>query len=43
MAKAKALSSNKTTFGTRKTGPGSGIKSYNKHNAKPKRYRGQGR
>ncbi len=43
MAKAKAASSNKTTFGTRKTGPGSGIKSYNKHNAKPKRYRGQGR
>jgi hypothetical protein len=43
MAKAKALSSNKTTFGTRKTGPGSGQKSYNKHNAKPKRYRGQGR
>ena len=43
MAKAQAASSNKTTFGTRKTGPGSGIKSYNKHSPKPKRYRGQGR
>ncbi len=43
MAKAKAASSNKTTFGTRKTGTGSGIKSYNKHSPKPKRYRGQGR
>ncbi len=43
MAKSKAASSNKTTFGTRKTGPGSGIKSYKKHSPKPKRYRGQGR
>ena len=43
MAKAKAASSNKTSFGTRKTGPGSGQKSFNKHSPKQKRYRGQGR
>jgi hypothetical protein len=43
MAKAKAANSNKTSFGSRKTGPGSGTKSYNKHSPKPKRYRGQGR
>jgi hypothetical protein len=43
MAKAKAASSNKTSFGTRKTGPGSGQKSFNKHTPKPKRYKGQGR
>lgn len=44
MAKAKSAgSSQKTSFGKRKTGPGSGIKSYNKHTPKPKKYRGQGR
>jgi hypothetical protein len=43
MAKAKAASSNKTSFGSRKTGPGSGTKSDNKHSPKPKKYRGQGR
>ena len=43
MAKAKAISSNKTTFGTRKTGPGSGQKSFNKHTPNPKWYKGQGR
>lgn len=43
MAKAKATNSNKVSFGKRKTGPGSGTKSYNKHNPKPKQYRGQGR
>jgi len=43
MAKAKAANSNKVSFGSRKTGPGSGTKSYNKHSPKPKRYRGQGR
>jgi hypothetical protein len=43
MAKAKAVNSNKVSFGSRKTGPGSGQKSFNKHSPKPKRYRGQGR
>jgi hypothetical protein len=44
MAKAKSAGSSiKTTFGKRKTGPGSGQKSYNKHTPKPKTYRGQGR
>ena len=43
MAKAKAASSNKVSFGKRKSGPGSGQKSYNKHSPKPKQYRGQGR
>jgi hypothetical protein len=44
MAKAKGSSSSqKTSFGKRKTGPGSGIKSYNKHTPRPKKYRGQGR
>jgi hypothetical protein len=43
MAKAKAASSTKVTFGKRKQGPGSGQKSYNKHTPKPKAYRGQGR
>ena len=41
MAKASKQSSNKISFGTRKTG--SAQKSYNKHSPKPKRYRGQGR
>lgn len=40
MSKVKS-DSRKVTFGTRKTG--SAKKSYNKHNAKPKAYRGQGR
>lgn len=43
MAKSKASSSNKVSFGKRKTGPGSGTKSYNKHSSKPKPYKGQGR
>jgi hypothetical protein len=44
MAKAKAASSStKQTFGKRKQGPGSQQKSYNKHNPRPKAYRGQGR
>ena len=43
MAKAKAASSNKTSFGKRKQGPGSQQKSYNKHSPNPKTYRGQGR
>jgi hypothetical protein len=42
-AKGKSASSAKVTFGKRKTGPGSGQKSYNKHTPKPKAYRGQGR
>ena len=42
MAKAKsASSSQKTSFGKRKSG--SAKKSYNKHNPRPKAYRGQGR
>ena len=43
MAKAKAASSNKVSFGKRKQGPGSQQKSYNKHPPKPNTYRGQGR
>ena len=44
MAKATSRGeSKKTTFGKRKTGPGSGQKSFNKHTPKPKAYRGQGR
>jgi hypothetical protein len=43
MAKAKAVSSTKQTFGKRKQGPGSQQKSYNKHTPRPKAYRGQGR
>jgi hypothetical protein len=42
MAKSKSSGgSTKLTFGTRKGG--SAKKSYNKHNPKPKPYRGQGR
>ena len=41
MAKAKAASSNKVSFGKRKMG--SAQKSFNKHSPKPKAYRGQGR
>jgi hypothetical protein len=43
MAKVKAASSNKTSFGKRKQGPGSQQKSYNKHTPRPKTYKGQGR
>jgi hypothetical protein len=43
MAKAKAASSTKQTFGKRKQGSGSQQKSYNKHTPRPKTYRGQGR
>lgn len=42
MAKATTKSdSRKVTFGARKRGKAK--KSYNKHNPKPKKYRGQGR
>jgi hypothetical protein len=41
MAKAKTTNSNKVSFGSRKRG--SAKKSFNKHSAKPKVYRGQGR
>jgi hypothetical protein len=43
MAKAKGASSQKVTFGKRKTGQPNGKKSYNKSTPKPKAYRGQGR
>ena len=44
MAKAKAAgSSQKTSFGKRKTGPNSGKKSYGPKEQRPKKYRGQGR
>lgn len=44
MAKAKsAASSQKITFGKRKSGPESGKKSYGPKAQKPKKYRGQGR
>ncbi len=42
-AKGKSASSAKVTFGKRKSGPGSGQKSFNKHTPRPKAYRGQGR
>jgi hypothetical protein len=42
MAKAKSAgSANKISFGKRKKG--SAKKSYNKHNPRPKAYRGQGK
>lgn len=41
MAKVTGSNSNKVLFGTRKRG--SAKKSYNKHNPRPKKYRGQGR
>jgi hypothetical protein len=41
MAKTKTGDARKVTFGKRKNG--SAKKSYNKHNPKPKQYRGQGR
>ena len=44
MAKAsKGGSSNKVSFGSRKSGQLNGQKSFNKHTAKKKQYRGQGR
>ena len=42
MAKSKSTNSNKISFGKKKSHVG-GIKSFNKSNPKPKRYRGQGR
>lgn len=41
MAKVKTGDSRKVNFGSRKRG--SAKKSFNKHSAKPKVYRGQGR
>lgn len=41
MAKAKTTNSNKVSFGSRKRG--SAKKSFNKHEGKPKKYRGQGK
>lgn len=43
MAKAKAASATKVSFGKRKQGPGSQQKSFNKHTPRPKAYKGQGR
>lgn len=43
MAKASKITSNKISFGNRKSSQPNGQKSYNKHSPKPKRYRGQGR
>ena len=42
MAKVKTGNSEKLTFGKRKSGQPGGKKSYNKHNPRPKNYRGQG-
>jgi hypothetical protein len=41
MAKANSATSNKITFGKRKTGKAQ--KTFNKHNRNEKNYRGQGR
>lgn len=41
MAKTKTTDSRKVSFGKRKMG--NAKKSYNKHEGKPKKYRGQGR
>jgi hypothetical protein len=41
MAKVKGTTSQKITFGKRKTGYAK--KTYNKHSPKPKDYKGQGR
>jgi len=41
MAKAKTSNNNKVSFGSRKRG--SAKKSFNKHEGKPKKYRGQGK
>ena len=43
MTKASKVSSNKTSFGTRKSGQPNGKKSFNKHSPRPKAYRSQGR
>jgi hypothetical protein len=45
MAKAKgaAKDAKKVSFGKRRTGPGSGKKSYGPKEQKPKKYRGQGK
>lgn len=43
MAKSSKVSTNKISFGKRKTNQTGGVKSYNKHAPKPKQYRGQGR
>jgi hypothetical protein len=44
MAKAKSIgNSQKTSFGKRRSGPGSGTKSYGPKAQKPKKYRGQGK
>ena len=43
MAKGSKVSSNKVSFGKRKSGQPGGKKSYNKHNPRPKKYVGQGR
>jgi hypothetical protein len=43
MAKVSKNTSQKVSFGKRKTGPQSGTKSFNKHTPKKKTYRGQGR
>lgn len=44
MAKSKsANTSQKVTFGKRRTGPNSGTKSYGPKAQKPKPYRGQGK
>jgi hypothetical protein len=41
MAKASTTGANKVSFGKRKQG--SAKKSYNKHNPRPKAYKGQGK
>lgn len=43
MAKVSKVSSNKVSFGKRKSGQPGGKKSYNKHTPRPKPSRGQGR
>ena len=43
MSKGKTNNSHKTSFGKKRSGPGSGKKSYGPKSQKPKRYRGQGR
>jgi hypothetical protein len=43
MAKASKNTSQKISFGTRKSGQQNGQKSFNKHTPKKKTYRGQGR
>lgn len=43
MAKASKVTSNKISFGVRKSNQQNGQKSFNKHTPKKKIYRGQGR